>query len=219
MQEKAQFFEERWGRERLHRREMCMAALSPGNSVVQFCTQGGTDQSCHPFPAWQSLDPSPCEQPALCTHSAPASAPATIPGAQAARGTSHHDIIHTFIFSLMMNSADISIQNSPKSELQPRGSSDFFLESGGLDLHLSRSWATANLEPVSHLSRGLCCSCFPLISPISHQLRSISNIQNVLYIYVASYSSKQKLIQVCSCSRCSCNSPEQSSRALRKKEY
>lgn len=102
----------------------------------------------------------------------------------------HHDLTHTFIFSLLMNSADISIQKTPKNELQPRGSSDFFLESGGLDLHLPWSWATASLEPVSQFSRGLCCSCFPLIFPISHQLCCTSNVQNILCMYVASYSSK-----------------------------
>lgn len=195
-----------------------MAALSPGNSVVQFCTQGGTDQGCHPFPAWWSLDPSPVSsQP--CAPTLLLLLP--LPWVWVLRqqgGHPHHDITHTFIFSLLMDSAYISIQQTPECELQPHESLDFLLESGGLDLHLPWSWATARLEPVSHLSRGLCCSCFPLIYPISHQLCCTSDTQNMLYMYVASYSSKQKLIQVCSCSRCSCSSPEQSSRALRKKE-
>lgn len=77
--------------------EKCMAALSPGSSMVQFCAQGGTDQDFHPFLIWYYLDPSPCEQPALCTHSAPPPAPAMGLGTQIARGTSppwHYSHLH-----------------------------------------------------------------------------------------------------------------------------
>lgn len=74
-----------------------MAALSPGSSAIKFCAKGGTDQDCNPFAAWYRLDPSPSEQQALCTHSAPPPAPAMGLGTQTARGTSppwHYSPLH-----------------------------------------------------------------------------------------------------------------------------
>lgn len=105
-------------------------------------------QGCHPFPAWIHAPVS--SQP--CTPSLLLLCPCLSSG-RSARGTCpswHGSHLHRLSLD---EKCRYFILQTPQSELQPHGCSNFFLGSGGLDLCLPQSWGTARLEPVSIFSR------------------------------------------------------------------